>query len=90
MLERNPDFVSREVAGELVLVPVTRQAADLESVFTLNEVGTLIWQALDEPVTEEQIARIVAEQYEVAEEQALADVQEFLAQLEEIGAVTRA
>ena len=90
MLKRNPDFVSRAVAEQMVLVPVTRQAADLESVFTLNEVGAFIWQALEEPVTEQDLARAVAEEYEVDEEQALADVEEFLVQLEEIDAVTRA
>ncbi len=90
MLKRNPDFVSREVAGEMILVPVTRQAADLESLFTLNQVGAFIWAALEEAGSEEQLGRAVAAEFEVAQEQALADVREFVAQLEEIGAVTRA
>ena len=89
MIKRNVDFVSREVAGEMVLVPVTRDAADLVGIFTLNEVGGFIWGALEEETTEDQIAAAICEEFEVSPEQAREDLNEFLAQLDEIGALVR-
>lgn len=89
MIKRNADFVSREVADEMVLVPVTRDAADLVGIFTLNEAGGFIWGLLEEETTEDQIAAAVCEEFEVSPEQAREDLAEFLAGLDEIGALVR-
>ena len=35
--QKDPDMVSREIAGEVILVPIRRNVGDLESVYTLNE-----------------------------------------------------
>lgn len=87
MMKHNPDFVAREISSELVLVPVTRDAADLESVFTLNEVAACVWRLLETCSSDAEIARELSKEYEVEQEEALADVQELLTQLREIGAV---
>jgi hypothetical protein len=89
MIKRNADFVSREVADEMVLVPVTRDAADLVGIFTLNEVGAFIWGLLEEETTEDAVAAAICEEFEVSPEQAREDLSEFLAQLDEIGALLR-
>ncbi len=89
MIKRNADFVSREVADEMVLVPVTRDAADLVGIFTLNEVGAFIWGLLEEETTEDAVAAAICEEFEVSPEQARGDLGEFLAQLDEIGALLR-
>lgn len=87
MAIRNPDFVSRSIGGEAVLVPITRQGADLESIFTLNTVGAFIWAELETTQAEDDIVRAVVDEFDVDQAQAAADVAEFLAQLREIGAV---
>jgi len=86
-MRHSHDFVPRHVGDELVLVPVTGQAADLENVFTLNAVGARIWQLAAKLPDEGQIARGLVEEYEVDEATALSDVQEVLGQLKQIGAI---
>ena len=39
-------IVARRIAGETILVPVTRRAHEM-ALFTLNEVGTFVWERLD-------------------------------------------
>jgi hypothetical protein len=78
-------FVTRHIAGETVLVPVTGHVADLESVYTLNEVGSFIWQLIDGRRSAQAIAEAVSAEYDVALERAAEDVDELLTVLEAKG-----
>ena len=40
------EFVLREIAGDILLVPVGKTALDLNGMLTLNEVGAEIWKML--------------------------------------------
>jgi hypothetical protein len=53
----------------------------------LNEVGARIWELLDSEGTVTDIVSAVAKEYEVEQHEAEADLADFLAQLESIGAV---
>jgi hypothetical protein len=44
---KETDFVTREVAGETIIVPIRGNVGDLNSIYTLNEVGTKIWELID-------------------------------------------
>jgi len=42
------DVVSREIEGELIIVPIASGIGDLEDeLYTLNETGRAIWERLD-------------------------------------------
>ena len=71
---RDVELVTRQVAGETILVPVRGRVGDLEAIFTLNEVGTLVWGLLDGETPVERMVAAVCEEYEVSDEQAEADV----------------
>ena len=43
----NTAVVTRRIAGETLLVPVTGKLADLADMFALNESGAHIWAMLD-------------------------------------------
>ena len=86
-MKRNPNFIARAVAGELVLVPIAQEAADLESVFTLNEVGGRVWELLDDCGDADSVAARLTEEFEVDLETARADVTELLEQLRQMKAV---
>ena len=77
--------VTRRIANETVIVPMTANVADLESVYTLNEVGSFIWERLDGQHTAQEIAEMVAAEFDVALEQAVRDVDELLMALEAKG-----
>jgi hypothetical protein len=89
-LMRHGDFVTREVAGETIVVPIRAGVGDLDSIYTLNDVGATIWNLIDGTRTADDIALAVVEAFEVEPEQARRDVEEFLAQLTEAGMIGRA
>jgi hypothetical protein len=86
-LARSSSIVSREVAGETIVVPICRGVGDLDSVYTFNSVGKSLWHLLEQGYTAEELASWVATHYEVSAEQAGADVQRYLAELQELGLV---
>src|ERR1700681_3330469 len=71
-------FVTRQIAGETLLVPVTGHVMDLESIYVLNTVASRIWELLGSPTTADRIAEIVASEFAVSPEHAADDVVEFL------------
>ena len=81
------DFILREIAGEYLLVPVGAAAAKFNGLITLNETAHTIFQALSEDRTPEELTAVVISEYEVDAETARADVDEFVQQLREIGAL---
>ena len=45
-LEPRNGLVTRSIAGETIIVPICGRLGDLDSIFTLNEVGSHIWRLL--------------------------------------------
>ncbi len=84
---RNPDFVFRKIADEVILVPVRATGTPMGSVYTLNEVGAAIWNLLDGQNSVQDVRDRIVEQFEVTPDDAEADVKEFLARLETARAV---
>lgn len=86
---RDRSIVSREIAGETILVPIRQNVGDLESIYTLNETGARIWSLLDGERSVGEIRDAIVDEYEVILKDAERDVLELLAQLESVGAVAR-
>lgn len=80
-------FVARQIAGETLIVPVRDSVADLDAIYTLNEVGSRIWQLIEGPTPIGQIARRISEEYEVSASQAAEETVAFLTELHTIGLV---
>lgn len=58
------DIVSREIDGEVIIVPLTGGIGDLaDDLFSLNATGKAIWQLLDGKNTLEQIVDKLCERY---------------------------
>ena len=73
---KHPHATSRVYEGEaFVILPETSEYK------ILNGVGSRIWELVDGARSTEDIAKVVAAEYDVAFETALVDVQEFLADL---------
>ncbi|HXK60752.1 MAG TPA: PqqD family protein [Acidobacteriota bacterium] len=81
------EVVTRRIAGENILVPIRGRLADMQNLFTLNEVGSYIWEQLSESTTADQIAERVANEFEIDRATALEDVEQFLKGLVEAGIV---
>jgi hypothetical protein len=86
---KDDSIVSRRIEDEVILVPIRQSVADLESIYTLNEVGAFIWEQMDGQRTIAELLTSVVQEFEVAEEEAQKDLAEFIQQLSAIGAITK-
>ena len=84
---QDDNMVFRRIGEEVILVPIRRQTADLEAVYTLNETGAAIWELLDGQRTLSGVRDALVEAFKVPSEEAEADIQEFIAMLEDIECV---
>jgi len=75
---RNREVVSRQIEGELVIVPIRRGVGDLNSLYTLNSVGSILWEFMTEGHTVPEMVNRICDEFEVTSMQAQADIQEFL------------
>ena len=90
MLCQHPDCVTRTIGAETILVPVRAHVAELDAIYTLNEIGSAIWEQLDGQTSFEQIVTAICELYDVTAAEAAQDTADFLQDLETIGLVTTA
>jgi hypothetical protein len=84
---RENDCVTREIAGETIIVPIRNRVGDLDSIYTLNEVGTMIWQLIDGLKSIDEIVEAIHQTYDVKPEEAAKDAVEFLTSLEQAGLI---
>ena len=78
---RNNDIVSRNIAGETILVPIRGNLADMQNIFTLNKIGAFIWERLDGKRPLSQIIGLLLDHFDVSSEEAENDILEFIAQV---------
>ncbi|MBI4247835.1 MAG: PqqD family protein [Candidatus Rokubacteria bacterium] len=78
---RNPEFVSRRIGGEVLLLPIRQNMGDLESLFTLNAVGARVWELLDGGRRLGEIRDVIVAEFEVTPGQAEADLVDFIDKL---------
>lgn len=79
---KRTDLVTRRIAGETIIVPVRAHAAELDSIYNLDELGSLIWGLIDGRNRVDKIMEAVCGVYAVGPEEAARDLVEFLASLE--------
>lgn len=72
------EFVLREVADEILAIPVGSTAARFNGMIMLNAASQCIWNCLEQETTLEAIVAAVTDRFDVSAEEAQADIQEFL------------
>ena len=87
--EKDPSMVSREIAGEAILVPIRQNVGDLESIYTLNETAARAWELIDGQKTLSDIRDVIVEEFEVDKRQAQEDLIELMSDLVSISAVEK-
>ena len=86
---KDPNIVSRKIAGEVILVPIRKNVGDLESIYTLNEVAARIWELIDGKKKVRDIHKVIIDEFDVASEEAERDIKNLLKQLAKIGAIAK-
>ena len=72
------EFVLREIAGDYIIIPTGKTVLEFNGLITVNEVGVTLWNMLQEEVTFDQLVQGILAEYDVEEEVAREDIQEFL------------
>ena len=78
-------FVVRKIANQYMAVPVGARAKELHGMIGLNETAAFLWELLKEDRTEEELATLLYDKYEISKEGALETVRRFCKSLQDEG-----
>ena len=83
-------FVVRKIANQYMAVPVGARAKELHGMIGLNETAAFLWELLKEDRTEEELAELLYNEYEITHEKALETVRSFCVSLQQEGVLEHA
>ena len=81
----NRNFVLRQLADTWVVLPMADKTVNFNGMITLNESGALLWKALEAGADADALVKTFMSEYVVSEQQARADVEEFIRKLRAVG-----
>src|SRR2546425_3095889 len=87
VLHKDSSFVSRRIADEVILVPISRKVGEIDCLYALNEVGARIWDLIDGDRPLKELRDAIVAEFEVSEAEAQEDLTALIEQLKEIGAI---
>ena len=79
----SPRVVFRRINDECLLIPLSDNIADMDSLYRLNETGVFIWEAIDGKRDIRDITARMAEEFDVGPDEAEKDILEFLDQVKD-------
>jgi len=85
--KKKENIVTRDIAGETLLVPVHGKLADMQKIFALDSVAAFIWEKLNGKTALQEICEAVSTHFDVNPNQAEADTREFVRELLDAGLV---
>ena len=78
MLKLDKEYVLRQIGDDYVIVPVGKAALDFNGMITVKETGAFLWEQLVKGTSKEGLLETLMETYEVTQEEAERDIDEFL------------
>ncbi len=79
----SPAVVFRRINDEFLLIPLTDNIADMDSLYRLTETGAFIWELIDGELSVGDITSKMVEEFDVEREIAEKDVLEFFGEVQE-------
>ena len=81
------NIVTRKVMDETLLVPISGDIASMDEIYTLNDTGAFIWQALDGTSSLAKIKEQLAKSFDAESSVVETDLLEIIGELAEAGLV---
>lgn len=78
-------FAKRNIAGSDIVVPVGSTAKEFNGMITLNGTGSFLWECFMNDITVEEAIEKLLGEYDVDEETAKRDVENFAKMLKDNG-----
>lgn len=88
--QRSSNFITREIAGEILLIPVGAQTKVLNGMITFTDTGAFVWKHLDGKRDVTELARLLAAECGETVETVQPDVESFLQKAFEQGLLVKA
>ena len=85
---RSSTVVSRQISGEMLVVPIRGKVGDLASIYSFNETGSALWLALEHPRSLEDLTSLLCKSFEVGWDDARRDAQAFVEEMKSAGLLT--
>ena len=86
-MQRNENYVVKELMGEFVLVPLGQAAIDFNGVITLNETAKFMWEAAEGDFTSADLEEALIKKYEIDSQTAKMATERFINTLKEEGCI---
>ena len=81
-MKLNKKFLTREILGEIVLVPIGQSDESFNGMITMNSIGKFIWDNIEKD--HDEILSLILDEYEVEKTVAEKDLDEFLDKLRQV------
>ena len=79
------DLVLRQIGGNWVVLPLATDTVDFSGILSLNDSGAMLWNVLLGDCSVDALTKALLAEYEVSEEQAKKDAEEFFEKLIQAG-----
>ena len=80
-MKLNENFALRQVADFWVVLPLGEKTLEFSGMINLNDTGAMLWQILEAGAEKEDLVKALTKEYDVSEQQALTDIEEFIDKL---------
>lgn len=86
-MEIKKELIKRNIAGDIILVPVGSASKELKGLITLNETAEVIWDALPKAQSAVDLVAALTDVYDLDEATAEQDVNALLDKLRELNII---
>lgn len=87
VLRKNKDMVTRVIDDETILMPIYKTSDEINCIYTLNKVGSRVWELIDGKRGLGAIKKQVLKEFDTTLQEVDKEMEKFLKDLEEIKAV---
>ena len=78
MIRIEKEYVLRQIGDDYIIVPVGETVLSFNGMITVNETGAFLWEELVKGTNKGELLRTLMDNYEVTQEEAEKDIDEFL------------
>ena len=81
------EFCMRTICGENALVPIGETASAFKGIIKVNNIGSFIWNNLENVENEEEIVFMIMDKYGLGLNEARSDVDDFIKYLKDVNII---
>lgn len=86
-MKHTKNFIKRNIAGEIILVPADETAGEYNGMITLTETGEFIWDQIEKAKDFHELVTMITSEYDIDHETAARDASVFIMQLLKAGMI---